>query len=512
MAKKLLLYTIMVASLTLCVRAQGNGSSNYHEDVTFNSVDNLPNCLSSGTRNCVQNTQTGTLSQFSVAWIDGYLIGRNSAGSVYTLPFSTTNGRSNFLNLPGLAGTQWTSLAAGSNKEIYALNSTNSSGCTTAGTFRVYKANPAKTGWDSNLGCLSMVRAAHGAVAGLQGTAQTAWWSFNGGGSWEVVPAPFGAWTKITPVRSNFGYAVAGGCAYTVDKASGSWVASGIAGKCGVSDITGSPDVVWIKTTANTFMFYQRTASSPSWKTIYTAGINYTNLTGGDMFLMALNGSQPVHLNNIAPHVQERVSGNWLCPAGGCPQGSNHTLTTTIKWTAGSLWGPNGRTVTDAGFPATTLDAAAGDVASNCDLLFGDPTSASCQVTISAQVTCSVMGPLASWVQSTVHPKPVLTWAYYAGTTTSEIGGFLCDVHDYCSNPPPKCPSFPVFLDRADSGLSQDATCRAHTPWREYQFDVEFLGRPVFCTGEWGHLPGVGVVNTAIPTFNTVTTPQPCDQ
>lgn len=510
MAKKLLLYLIVVASLTSVGMAQGNGSSNYHEDVTFNSVDNLGNCQSSGSRNCLQNTQTGVLTQFSIAWIDGYLIGRNSTGSVYTLPFSTATGRSSFLNVPGLAGTQWTSLAAGTNKEIYALNTTNTSGCTIAGTFRVYKANPPKTGWDATLGCLSMVRAAHGAVAGIAGT--NIWWSFNSGGNWEALPAPFGAWTKVSPVRSNFGYALAGNCAYTVDKASGSWVASNIGGKCGVADITGSPDVVWIKTTTNTIMFYQRTGPNPTWKTVKTGTINYTNLTGGGMFLMALNGTQPVHLNSIAPHVQERVSGNWQCPAGGCPANSNHTLTTFIKWTAGGLWGTGGRTVTDAGVPAATLDAAAGDVGSLCDLTFGDPTSAQCQVTISAQVTCSVMGPLASWVQSTVHPKPVLTWAYYAGTTNSEIGGFLCNVHDYCSNPPPRCPSFPVFLDRADQGLSQDATCRAHTPWREYQFDVEFFNRPVFCTGEFGHVPGIGAVNTAIPAFNTVSTPQPCDQ
>lgn len=121
------------------------------------------------------------------------------------------------------------------------------------------------------------------------------------------------------------------------------------------------------------------------------------------------------------------------------------------------------------------------------------------------------MGSLAAFGGFPVHiGAPVTTWAYWSGTTTSFLDGFRCNTLEYCSNPPPKCPAFGVWINQR--GLTQaqrDGTCRTHSPWKEVQFSVDFPGFSL-CTGALGQL--APWLSQAIPTYGTVTTPQPCDK
>ena len=147
---------------------------------------------------------------------------------------------------------------------------------------------------------------------------------------------------------------------------------------------------------------------------------------------MAINGATAYHFNRIVPYISMSLTGNYDCStlANGCPQGSVHTGTVSIRFQSHTQGGHNYATI--SGGPPLQMNLTAYDF-SNCDPIFGDPFSPECKITSSqATVICSVMGTILAYVPNfSIDEELAYTW--------SQLDSIMLDTCDNASTPFIRC-------------------------------------------------------------------------
>lgn len=302
-------------------------------------------------------------------------------------------------------GNSISHISVGNGSQVLAL--------TTATSNNVFVLNSAKTGWNQ-LGSIWLSTAeigADGDVWGINFTTSTIY--HRNGTSWQSVAGQLsnlavGSATNVWGVNASYQLFLWNGSAWKSIAAnfnpsnSVNGIASAVNSSLAALDSSGG---IHLSSDGGvTWSVIQGTASS-------IAG-------GSAAATFTLNASSVYHVNRSVPTITNSGSGVGVCPIGGCPSGSGHTVTSKASFGgAGGAHGTAGVTVTMTGAPTAILTAPATEDGSNCDLFFGNPSAPECQASTYGNVICSVMGSQATSSGSfTFDAELAFTQVWWGGT------------------------------------------------------------------------------------------------
>lgn len=387
----------LIASLTLVLPALGQ--SHYNKSYSLYLTDNQPNCTV-GKTNCFTQL-SGLVKQMSTG-VDGTTLGTNSAGGVYTLSQSTNTAASHWTLTSLPTASQVAVLDA---KHIYALRPDTWCSVTKGtATNGIFQANTALTAWSGvapyacgdNLdvgsdGTLIMTQKLNGRSAALVLVPGATAWVFIGTTGWA---GPITVWDKTTAWGIGTDTKL-----YKINLSTNAKTV--LSGTVKQISVTKDSEALWALNTAGAVQSQNMSGGGTgTWVTYQSGAMTYLSAGASYAIFGMTSSGVPYHYIPWMINVSTTVQGNYDCSGfgatGTCPVGSVHTAIASVAFSSGGLHGTNGATGSVTGAPASNLTANAIEGGSNCDLLFGDPTSPFCKFQSGGTVNCSMMGRIYS--------------------------------------------------------------------------------------------------------------------
>ena len=486
--KKLALAATLLASSCWCL-GQGIGTSNYTATASYSIVDNQTNCQ---TNNCfiVTDTQSNGTAKTNFISIstgqDGYVLGLDATGELWTLPIAAATGKQSLWTLAtqntsvGITGPI-TGIAVRNASEIYALG--HSATCAASNESAVYEW--AGSQWEAHNGCLKQMSVSSDDVLAGVDSYGNVWYTSNPTSTtatWTVVPASL-YWTDVAVYNGTVAFAVQNGTGviYAITLANGTYVSTG--GGTDSNSLAVTPDgyLFTVGTDGYAYILNVASATTQPWVRLGSASIGTTTKLFGSVksSIFALASETPSHYLAYAVSASVTVSGNYTCPSNGCPAKSIHTATAKISWPHTYAAG----VATNAGVPSTYLQAQAQSTSSVCDPWYGDPDGPDCNVDnpITGQVECSVMGQIFSAALPRVFNwemayTRVASLGTKTGCVTSRYGSTKCawNVTNWCtelSSPPDNNFTGAAITDYI-----------IHSGWDTHEPCLSILGGPWMCS------------------------------